>query len=163
FSVGRILPSAHRQMVGPFILLDQAGPADILVTEDFDVRPHPHIGLATVTYLHTGEIVHRDSLGSLQTIRPGEGNWMTAGRAIAHSERSREGSLNTVRHIDFFQTWVALPKTQEEAAPSFVHRGQHELPLITGDGISLRLAVGSLYGERSPVATFTEMFFADVT
>ena len=163
FSVGRVLPSAHRQMVGPFILLDQAGPADILLTEDFDVRPHPHIGLATVTYIHAGDIVHRDSIGSLQTITPGDVNWMTAGRGIAHSERAPAGTLNTVRRVAGFQTWVALPKTREEAPPSFVHRGKDELPLISGDGASVRLAVGSLYGERAPVDTFTDMFFADVT
>jgi redox-sensitive bicupin YhaK (pirin superfamily) len=162
FSVGRVLPSAHRQMVGPFILLDQAGPADILLTEDFDVRPHPHIGLATVTYIHSGTIVHRDSIGSLQSITPGDVNWMTAGRGIAHSERAPDDARNTVRHIAGFQTWVALPKTHEEAAPSFVHRGKDELPLIAGDGASVHLAVGSLYGERAPVDTFTEMFFADV-
>jgi redox-sensitive bicupin YhaK (pirin superfamily) len=162
FSVGRVLPAANRQMVGPFILLDQAGPADILVTEQFDVRPHPHIGLATVTYLHSGEIVHRDSIGSLQTIMPGEVNWMTAGRGIAHSERAPAGARNTVRHIAGFQTWVALPKPHEEAGPTFVHRGKDELPLIEGDGARVHLAVGSLYGKRAPLPTFSEMFFADV-
>jgi len=163
FSVGRVLPSAHRQMVGPFILLDQAGPADILLTEDFDVRPHPHIGLATVTYIHSGAIVHRDSIGSVQTITPGDVNWMTAGRGIAHSERAPDGARHTIRHIAGFQTWVALPKTHEEAVPNFVHRGKDELPLIAGDGASVHLAIGSLYGERAPVDTFTDMFFADVT
>jgi len=162
-TVGRVLPSAHRQMVGPFILLDNMAPANILLTEEFDVRPHPHIGLATVTYIHSGEIVHRDSIGSLQTIMPGEVNWMTAGRGIAHSERAPEGARNTVRRIAGFQTWVALPRAHEEAAPSFVHRGRDELPLIEGNGASVHLAVGSLYGERAPVPTFSEMFFADVT
>jgi redox-sensitive bicupin YhaK (pirin superfamily) len=163
FSVGRVLPSAQRQMVGPFILLDQAGPADILLTEDFDVRPHPHIGLATVTYIHSGTIVHRDSIGSRQPITPGDVNWMTAGRGIAHSERAPAEDRNSVRRIAGFQTWVALPKAHEEAAPSFTHRDRDELPLIAGDGASVRLAVGSLYGERAPVDTFSDMFFADVT
>jgi hypothetical protein len=127
------------------------------------VRPHPHIGLATVTYIHAGSIVHRDSIGSLQTIEPGDVNWMTAGRGIAHSERAPGGTLHTVRRVAGFQTWVALPKNHEEAPPSFVHRGKDELPLIAGDGASVHLAVGSLYGERAPVDTFTDMFFADVT
>src|ERR1700730_14729138 len=120
FSVGRVLPSAHRQMVGPFILLYQAGPPDSRLPEAFDVRPHPHIGLATVTYIPSGTIVHRDSIGSLQAITPGDVNWMTAGRGIAHSERAPADARGTVRHIAGFQTWVALPKTHEEGAPSFV-------------------------------------------
>ena len=163
FSVGRVLPSAHRQMVGPFILLDQAGPADILLTEDFDVRPHPHIGLATVTYIHTGEIVHRDSIGSLQTITPGDVNWMTAGRGIAHSERAPAGTLQHRPPDRRVPDLGGAAENQEEAPPSFVHRGKDELPLISGEGASVRLAVGSLYGERAPVDTFTDMFFADVT
>jgi hypothetical protein len=162
FTVGRVLPSVERQMVGPFILLDQAGPADILLTEKFDVRPHPHIGLATVTYIYEGVIVHRDSVGSLQEIHPGDVNWMTAGRGIAHSERARTEDRGQVRRLAGFQTWVALPKEREEAAATFFHHGRDALPVIGGDGATVRLIVGSLYGERSPVATFSEMFYADV-
>ncbi|MEO8667005.1 MAG: pirin family protein [Bauldia sp.] len=163
FTVGRALPTVKRQMVGPFILFDQAGPAEVLVSEKFDVRPHPHIGIATVTYLYNGDIVHRDSIGSEQVISPGDVNWMTAGSGIAHSERAPGEDRGKTKFVYGFQTWVALPKTHEEAAPTFVHRDRDELPLISGDGASVRLIVGSLYGERSPVATFTDMFYADVT
>lgn len=163
FNVRRALPAAKRQMVGPFIFLDQFGPGEAISSEKFDVRPHPHIGLATVTYLYEGEIVHRDSVGSQQTIVPGDVNWMTAGRGIAHSERGTEESRGKLVRSHGFQTWVALPKLREEADPSFFHHGRDELPIIAGDGATVRLAVGSLYGERAPVATFTEMFFADVT
>jgi redox-sensitive bicupin YhaK (pirin superfamily) len=163
FMVKRSLPAAQRQMVGPFIFLDHFGPAEMISSEKFDVRPHPHIGLATVTYLYDGAIVHRDSIGSEQAIHPGDVNWMTAGRGIAHSERGpAELRGKTVRSYGF-QMWVALPKDREEATPDFSHHGKTELPLIEGDGASVRLAVGSLYGERAPTATFSEMFFADVT
>ncbi|MBN8996728.1 MAG: pirin family protein [Rhizobiales bacterium] len=163
FKVNRALPTVQRQMVGPFIFLDQFGPGEVLLTEQFDVRPHPHIGLATVTYLHAGEIVHRDSVGSEQKIVPGDINWMTAGKGIAHSERAPRDRRDQKAQFGGFQTWVALPKSHEETAPTFFHHGRDALPVITGEGATVRLAVGSLYGERSPVATFTEMFFADVT
>jgi redox-sensitive bicupin YhaK (pirin superfamily) len=161
FEVRRALPAAQKQMVGPFIFLDQFGPVEMISSETFDVRPHPHIGLATVTFLYEGEIVHRDSVGSRQAIRPGDVNWMTAGRGIAHSERTpREKHGEKVRSHGF-QMWVALPKAHEEAAPSFAHSEAGGLPLIAGDGAEVRLAVGTLYGERAPVATFSETFFAD--
>jgi redox-sensitive bicupin YhaK (pirin superfamily) len=163
FTVGRVLPAAVRQMVGPFIFLDQFGPGETLVTERFDVRPHPHIGLATVTYLLDGAIVHRDSIGSLQEIHPGDVNWMTAGRGIAHSERARPEDLGKVQPVGGFQTWVALPKDREEATPSFFHHGIDTLPVIGGDGATVRLIVGTLYGERSPVATFSDMVYADIS
>jgi redox-sensitive bicupin YhaK (pirin superfamily) len=162
FTVGRVLPSAERQMVGPFILLDQMGPAEMLLTEKFDVRPHPHIGLATVTYIYEGAIVHRDSVGSEQVIQPGDVNWMTAGRGIAHSERARKEDRGKMGLVFGFQTWVALPKAHEEAAPTFIHHARDALPVIGGDGAMVRLIIGSLYGERSPVATLSEMFYADV-
>lgn len=162
FTVGRVLPSAERRMVGPFVFFDQAGPAEILMSEKFDVRPHPHIGLATVTYIYEGTIVHRDSIGSKEIIRPGDVNWMTAGRGIAHSERA-PAEFRGQRHGLFgFQTWVALPREHEEAAPTFFHHAKDDLPTIGGDGASVRLVVGSLYGARSPVETFSEMFYADV-
>jgi redox-sensitive bicupin YhaK (pirin superfamily) len=163
FMVKRSLPAAQRQMVGPFIFLDHFGPAEMISSEKFDVRPHPHIGLATVTYLYDGAIVHRDSIGSEQPIRPGDVNWMTAGRGIAHSERGPEALRGKLVRSYGFQMWVALPKDREEAPPSFFHHGKDALPVIEGDGASVRLAVGSLYGERAPTATFSEMFFADVT
>jgi hypothetical protein len=161
FSVRRALPTADRQMVGPFILFDQAGPGEMLISENFDVRPHPHIGLATVTYLYDGTIVHRDSIGSEQPIHPGDINWMTAGRGIAHSERARPEDRNQMRQFSGLQTWVALPKQYEEAAPTFGHHPRETLPAIGGDGVELRLAVGSLFGERAPVETFSDMFYAD--
>lgn len=162
FTVGRVLPSAQRQMVGPFIFLDTFGPGEMLITEKFDVRPHPHIGLATVTYINAGRIVHRDSVGSLQEINPGDVNWMTAGRGIAHSERARPEDIGKMGPVGGFQTWVALPKDREEAPPSFAHHGKDSLPVIGADGVTVRVIVGSLYGERAPVETFSEMFYADV-
>jgi redox-sensitive bicupin YhaK (pirin superfamily) len=162
FMVRRALPAAQRQMVGPFIFLDHVGPGEIISGEQFDVRPHPHIGLATVTYLYEGEIVHRDSIGSEQTIVPGDVNWMTAGKGIAHSERSPVANRGKLVKSHGFQTWVALPKTHEEAPPTFFHHGRESLPVVSGDGAEVRLVVGSLYGARAPVETFTEMFFADV-
>src|SRR5690606_5036716 len=150
-----------RQMVGPFIFLDHMGPGEMISSEKFDVRPHPHIGLATVTYLLEGAIVHRDSVGNAQTIVPGDVNWMTAGRGVAHSERTRVEDPGRTVKSHGFQTWVALPKGQEEAPPGFAHRDRAALPVIAGDGATVRLAVGSLYGERAPVDTFSEMFLAD--
>jgi redox-sensitive bicupin YhaK (pirin superfamily) len=163
FTVRRALPAQQRQMVGPFIFLDHVGPGEMISGEEFDVRPHPHIGLATVTYLFDGAIVHRDSVGSEQQIVPGDVNWMTAGKGIAHSERAPKESYGKKVKVHGFQTWVALPKKNEEADPTFFHHGYAGLPVISGDGIEVRLAVGSLYGERAPVRTFTEMFFADAT
>jgi redox-sensitive bicupin YhaK (pirin superfamily) len=163
FHVRRALPSSQRRMVGPFVFFDQMGPTVLRAGTGLDVRPHPHIGLATVTYLFDGEIMHRDSLGSVQPIWPGEVNWMIAGRGIVHSERSpadRRGAASTLFGI---QTWVALPRAQEERSPSFHHHAASELPLIEGEGKSLRLIAGSLYGARAPVAALSEMFYADVT
>ena len=150
-------------MVGPFIFFDQAGPGEVLLNENFDIRPHPHIGLATVSYLFDGTIVHRDSIGSEQAINPGDVNWMTAGRGIAHSERARLQDRGQTRNFSGLQTWVALPRRYEEASPTFAHHPQDTLPVIGGDGVTERLAVGSLYGERAPVETFSEMFYADAT
>ena len=161
FSVRRALPSVQRQMVGPFIFFDQMGPAEFLLGNGLDVRPHPHIGLATVTYLFAGEIMHRDSLGTAQPIRPGDVNWMTAGRGIAHSERSPESERATGGRLFGIQAWVALPAGAEETAPTFAHHTKAALPVIAGEGKEVRLITGSLFGERSPVPTLTEMFYAD--
>ena len=161
FEVRRALPSARRQMVGPFIFWDQMGPAEFILGQGLDVRPHPHIGLATVTYLFEGEVLHRDSLGTLQPIRPGDVNWMTAGRGIAHSERTSPEVRAKGGRLFGIQAWVALPATEEETAPDFTHHGRDDLPMVSGEGKKVRLIVGSLYGERSPVPTFSAMFYAD--
>jgi redox-sensitive bicupin YhaK (pirin superfamily) len=163
FQVRRALPSRQRRMVGPFVFFDQMGPTVLRPGAGLDVRPHPHIGLATVTYLFDGELVHRDSLGTIQAIRPGEVNWMIAGRGIVHSERTAAEKRSTESSLFGIQTWVALPKSEEERAPSFRHHAVSELPLIDGEGKSLRLIAGSLYGSRAPAATLSEMFYADVT
>jgi redox-sensitive bicupin YhaK (pirin superfamily) len=161
FEVRRALPAARRQMVGPFIFWDQMGPADFILGQGLDVRPHPHIGLATVTYLFEGEILHRDSLGTLQQIRPGDVNWMTAGRGIAHSERTSPETRATGGRLFGIQAWVALPAAEEETAPDFAHHGRDDLPMVSGEGKKVRIIAGSLYGDRSPVPTFSAMFYAD--
>ena len=161
FSVRRALPHGKRQMVGPFIFFDQMGPAEFLIGGGIDVRPHPHIGLATVTYLFEGEVYHRDSLGSSLAIRPGEVNLMTAGRGIVHSERETSDAKAAPRRLFGIQAWAALPKSHEEAAPAFAHHGTEELPRITGDGKRVRLVMGSAYGAHSPVAFPHESLFAE--
>jgi redox-sensitive bicupin YhaK (pirin superfamily) len=162
FEVRRALPSARKQMVGPFIFFDQMGPALMQPGQGIDVRPHPHIGLATVTWLFDGSIYHRDSLGSSQPISPGELNWMTAGRGIVHSERTAPPELARERKVFGIQSWVALPKDHEETAPAFDHVEAHMLPVIETRGISARIIAGSLYGATSPVKTHSDLFYADV-
>jgi redox-sensitive bicupin YhaK (pirin superfamily) len=162
FEVRRALPSARKQMIGPFIFFDQMGPALMQPGQGIDVRPHPHIGLATVTWLFDGSIYHRDSLGSSQPISPGELNWMTAGRGIVHSERTAPPDLARERKVFGIQSWVALPKQHEETAPGFDHVAANALPVIDERGVSARIIAGSLYGATSPVKTHTEMFYADV-
>ena len=163
FTVRRALPSARKRMVGPFVFFDQMGPVVLARGQGLDVRPHPHIGLATVTYMFTGEILHRDSLGSIQPIRPGEVNWMTAGRGIVHSERTPPELREVDAPVSGIQSWVALPRQHEETSPSFAHHATDELPVVEDGGAHVRLIVGALYGERSPVQTLSEMFYADVT
>src|ERR1700691_1289964 len=163
FHVRRALPSSQRRMVGPFVFFDQMGPTVLRAGSGLDVRPRPHIGLATVTYLFDGEIIHRDSLGNVQPIRPGAVNWMIAGRGIVHSERTAADKRAAGSSLSGIQTWIALPKAEEERAPSFRHHAASELPKIDGEGKSLRLIAGSLYGARAPVATLSDMFYADVT
>ena len=162
FEVRRALPSAQLRTVGPFVFFDQMGPVAFPAGNGLDVRPHPHIGLATVTYLFEGEILHRDSLGTVQPIRPGAVNWMTAGRGIVHSERTPP-ELRAREDVRLFgvQTWVALPKAFEETAPAFAHHRADQLPVLEEPGKRLRLIVGTLYGARSPVVVFSEMFYAD--
>ena len=162
FTVARVLPYAKRRSVGPFIFFDQMGPAEFPPGEGIDVRPHPHIGLATVTYLFDGEIMHRDDLGYAQPIRPGDVNWMTAGRGIVHSERTRDEIRDAHTTMFGIQSWVALPQDQEESEPGFFHHPAASLPEISRDGIEMRLIAGTAYGETSPVETASPMFYLDV-
>lgn len=159
--VRRALPSAQRRMVGPFVFLDQMGPAVLRAGGGLDVRPHPHIGLATVTYLFEGGILHRDSLGTVRTIEPGALNWMTAGSGIVHSERTPADRRGVDNPLSGIQMWVALPKPLEETAPAFVHHPAADLPVAEGEGKRVRLIAGALYGLRSPVATHSDMVYAD--
>jgi redox-sensitive bicupin YhaK (pirin superfamily) len=162
FEVRRALPHARRRMVGPFIFFDHFGPAEFRSGQGIDVRPHPHIGLATVTFLFDGEIMHRDSLGTAAPIRPGEVNWMTAGRGIVHSERTTPEHRVDGEPIHGLQCWVALPGADEEMAPAFAHHDSAALPLVSGEGKSVRVVAGSAYGLRSPVTTLSPTLFADV-
>ncbi len=159
FEVQRILPYAKRRLVGPFIFFDEMGPAEFPAGEAINVRPHPHIGLATVTYLFEGEILHRDSLGSEQPIRPGAVNWMTAGRGIVHSERVTDDVLNSVNRMHGIQTWIALPLEKEEMEPSFRHHPAETIPKISREGVEMRLIAGTAFGEESPVKGESPMFY----
>ena len=157
FQVRRALPAVEKRAVGPFVFFDQMGPVRLAAGKGLDVRPHPHIGLATITYLFSGEILHRDSLGTVQPILPGEVNWMTAGRGIVHSERTPP-ALRAAGPAAFgIQIWIGLPTAQEEAEPSFVHVKAKDLPVLEG---GLRLIAGTLHGARSPVPTFSPIFYA---
>ena len=160
FTVRRALPDAQRRSIGPFVFFDQMGPVKMAAGSGLDVRPHPHIGLATVTYLFEGEILHRDSLGSVQPIRPGEVNWMIAGSGIAHSERTAPELRTAGPALSGVQTWVALPREQEECAPAFSHHA--ELPLWEEGGVTLRVILGDLLGLSSPVPTLSPTIYADI-
>jgi len=162
FKVRRVLPSAGLKTVGPFIFWDHFGPATYAPGERFDVRPHPHINLATVTYLFEGEIFHRDSLGSAQAIRPGAVNWMIAGSGIAHSERTAPEVEKTGQRMEGIQAWVALPKAQEEAAPSFAHHPADTLPSLTVHNAKRTLIAGTAFGATSPVEVAWPTFYIDV-
>ena len=162
FQVRRALPAAERRSVGPFVFFDQMGPVALEPGKGMDVRPHPHIGLATVTYLFEGEILHRDSLGTVQPILPGDVNWMTAGRGIVHSERTPNELRAKGSRVSGIQTWVGLPAGDEEMAPDFVHVGAAELPVMQEAGMRLRLILGEWEGESSPVPLRSATFYADV-
>ncbi|MGI4941714.1 MAG: pirin family protein [Janthinobacterium lividum] len=162
FEVRRALPSRERQMVGPFVFFDQMGPGEFLTGRGLDVRPHPHIGLSTVTYLFDGSIMHRDSLGTQQPITPGDVNWMTAGRGIAHSERTGAALRTHGNRLFGIQSWVALPRDAEEAEPDFAHHAAADLPVLDDAGVRLRLIAGEGWGLRAPVATRSSLFYADV-
>ena len=161
FEVRRALPAPRRQMVGPFIFFDQMGPAELLSGDRIDVRPHPHIGLGTVTYLFDGSFRHRDSVGSDQLITPGDVNWMVAGRGVTHSERSPSAEAGGTMYG--VQTWIALPETAEETAPLFEHFPKAQLPELEAAGIRARLILGTAFGEAAPARLFSETFYLDIT
>ncbi|MEL7254213.1 MAG: pirin family protein [Pseudomonadota bacterium] len=162
FEVRRALPSPKRQMVGPFIFFDQMGPAEFITDGGIDVRPHPHIGLGTVTYLYQGEFEHRDSMGTHQMIYPGEVNWMVAGRGVTHSERTSEETRATRHKLFGIQTWIALPEDREDMTPDFEHHKEAALPFLEDHGAQARLILGTAYGEASPVTMQSETFYLDV-
>lgn len=161
FEVRRALPAKERQMVGPFIFFDQMGPGEFLTGTGVDVRPHPHIGLSTVTYLFEGEIQHRDSLGTEMSIAPGDVNWMTAGQGIVHSERTAADRRAAPHKLAGIQSWVALPKAHEETAPAFRHHGVASLPVAEDAGTRLRLIAGTGWGMTAPVQVLSDLFYAD--
>jgi redox-sensitive bicupin YhaK (pirin superfamily) len=161
FEVRRALPASERQMIGPFIFFDQMGPGEFMAGQGLDVRPHPHIGLSTLTYLFEGEILHRDSLGSAQPIRPGDVNWMTAGNGIAHSERTDQRLRSAVHRLFGIQSWIALPRVNEETAPAFVHYPAAALPVVHEGGLEMRLVAGAGWGLVSPVQVSSPLFYAD--
>ncbi|CAO3410011.1 pirin family protein [Azospirillum largimobile] len=160
FEVGRVLPFVQRRMVGPFVFFDHMGPVDFQpgLPRDVDVRPHPHIGLSTITYLFEGEIMHRDSVGSEQPIRPGEVNWMTAGRGITHSERFERARIEGGR-MHGIQAWVALPEADEETDPAFTHYGTGDLPAFEEGGVRGRLVAGEAFGAKAGVKTHSPLFY----
>ena len=159
--VRRVLPATERRMVGPFIFFDHLGPFSLAPERGVDVRPHPHLGLATMTYLFEGELLHRDSLGTEQLIRPGAVNWMTAGRGIVHSERSPAAERKAGPRLHGLQLWTALPLALENGAPSFQHVGEGDIPELGLGGARVRVVAGSAYGAASPVKTSSPLFYVD--
>jgi redox-sensitive bicupin YhaK (pirin superfamily) len=162
FSVRRLLPASEVKSVGPFVFFDHLGPAHFAAGKGIDVRPHPHIGLATITYLFEGEILHRDSLGSVQPIRPGAINWMTAGRGIVHSERTPTKIRSAGQILHALQLWVALPAADEEIDPAFFHYAARDLPKVSETGCSMRVMIGEAFGVRSPVKTYSDTLYVEV-
>lgn len=161
FSVRRVLPTAQRRMVGPWIFFDHMGPAAFAPGDALNVRPHPHVNLATVTYLFEGEILHRDSLGSVQAVRPGDLNLMVAGRGIVHSERERPEAISAERRMHGLQLWHALPEAAEEGEPAFYHHPAADLPSVDVGGATVRVMMGSAYGATSPVRTFADTLYIE--
>ena len=161
FIVRHYLPQAMRRSVGPFIFFDYFGPVDFPPGRGVDVRPHPHIGLATITYLFDGAQMHRDTLGSVQEIKPGDVNWMTAGRGIAHSERTGDATRAAGHRLHGIQTWVGLPEKDQESPPGFQHMDAADLPQREEFGVRLRMAVGEAFGLASPIQTFSPIFYAE--
>jgi redox-sensitive bicupin YhaK (pirin superfamily) len=163
FDVRRVLPFRKRRAVGPFVFVDDFGPVEIVSGQTMDVLPHPHIGLATVTYLFSGKMTHRDSIGSVQIIEPGEVNWMTAGRGVVHSERASDAGNTPGESLIGLQTWVALPENLEETEPSFVHHKSAELPVTDGDGTTVKLILGAAFGVESPDEAVSQPLYAECT
>lgn len=161
FFVTRLLPQAQRRSIGPFVFFDYFGPVTFAPGKGIDVRPHPHIGLATITYLFDGSQMHRDSIGSVQEIKPGDVNWMTAGRGIAHSERTGDAVRAAGHRMHGIQSWIGLPQADEEAPPHFQHFARTDLPEREEKGVTLRLIAGEAFGLKSPVKTFSPIFYAD--
>jgi redox-sensitive bicupin YhaK (pirin superfamily) len=162
FLVRRVLPSGKRRAVGPFVFFDHFGPTRLPPGQGLDVRPHPHINLATVTYLYEGEIDHRDSIGSFQTIRPGDINWMTAGRGIVHSERTPQALRSSGSRVHGLQLWIGLPREQEDTAPAFHHYAGDTLPVVRQAGAVVRVLAGEAFGARSPVVALSPVTYLDV-
>lgn len=163
FLVGRLLPFHSKRMVGPFIFIDHMGPASMPPGTAFDVPPHPHIGLSTLTYLFEGSVMHRDSLGTAVEIRPGQVNWMTAGKGITHSERTPDHLRGVARTVHGLQIWVALPKEHEQMEPAFFHAPEEALPVWEADGVRYKLVAGEAFGKRSPVPVFSRCYMVKIT
>lgn len=160
--VKRVLPQIGCKMIGPFVFVDRMGPAELAAGKGIDVRPHPHIGLATVTYLFDGAMQHKDSLGSDQRIVPGDINWMTAGAGIVHSERTPIDERNELAALDGLQCWVALPRKYEESAPRFRHHGSKEMPVVRDKDVQINVLLGKIFGAESPVLTMSDTVYCDV-
>jgi redox-sensitive bicupin YhaK (pirin superfamily) len=163
FMVGRLLPFRQKRTVGPFIFLDHMGPAKLSASENLDVPPHPHIGLSTLTYLFEGALMHRDSLGSVQEIKPGAVNWMTAGKGVVHSERTPTYLRDKEKTFHGFQIWVALPKDKELSEPSFAHISANDLPVWEQHGVKMKLIAGQAFGKESPVPVCSPLFLIEMT
>ncbi len=164
FTVKRVLPTRQKKMVGPFVFFDEMGPAEFMRGQGVDVRPHPHIGISTLTYMLDGELVHRDSLGFEQEITPGAVNWMTAGSGVAHSERSpRSAREVNQKRLHGIQTWIALPKKDEEVSAEFFHHPQHNIPEVSDRGVRVRVVAGHCAGVPSPVKVYSPITYLDVT
>jgi redox-sensitive bicupin YhaK (pirin superfamily) len=159
FMVGRLLPFQGKRMVGPFIFIDHMGPTALMANENLDIPPHPHIGLSTLTYLFDGAVMHKDSLGTSIEIKPGQVNWMTAGKGIVHSERTPARLRDTGKSLHGLQIWVALPKELEQMEPTFFHAREDELPLWEADGIHYTLIAGNIMGKQSPVPVYSPLYF----
>lgn len=159
--VRRVLPFPKRRAVGPFVFVDDFGPVEILNNNSLDVLPHPHIGLATVSYLFSGNMTHRDSLGTVQIIKPGEVNWMTAGKGIVHSERVSDAPNPAGETLLGMQTWVALPENSEDCSPDFSHHEQRDLPVIEAKGVRAKVILGDIFGVKSPVVTFSDPVYVE--
>ncbi|GAA4315826.1 pirin family protein [Mucilaginibacter gynuensis] len=162
FLVGRLLPFSSKRMVGPFIFIDHMGPVNLNEYHNIDIPPHPHIGLSTLTYLFEGNIMHRDGLGTAIEIEPGQVNWMTAGKGIAHSERTPERLRHSDKQMHGLQIWVALPKELEQMEPAFFHAGEDELPAWETDGVQYKLIAGSIMGRQSPVPVYSPLYFLEL-